>query len=142
MAAAFGVAALAALSIAYPVVATVQTTNSLLERVESREIARVWIEENVPEGSTIAIEPYVPYVDPKRYHVQEYVMTAHTPEWYATNGVDYLVFSEGTYGRFYAEPERYAGVIAQYSSLFNAFESVKTVSVGGYDVRIYRVSRR
>jgi 4-amino-4-deoxy-L-arabinose transferase-like glycosyltransferase len=140
---ALGVAALAALSIAFPVVAMVETTNSFLERVESREIARVWIEENVPEGSTVAIEPYAPYVDPKRYHVQDYtIMAVHTPEWYATNGVDYLVFSQGEYGRFYAEPERYAYMISQYDALFNAFENVKTVSVGGYDVRIHRVNRR
>ncbi|HKP54905.1 MAG TPA: glycosyltransferase family 39 protein [Chloroflexia bacterium] len=143
MAAAFGVATLAALSIAYPAVATVQTTNSFLGRVESRELARMWIEENVPDGSTVAIESYSPYVDPKRYAVQGYtLLTVHTAEWYVTNGVDYLVFSEGEYGRFYAEPERYPDAVARYNALFNAFESVKTVSVEGYDVRIYMVNRR
>lgn len=143
MALVLAVAIPAALSVAYPVVGTIGTTNSFLERIESREIARVWIEENIPPGSTVAIESYAPYVDPARYNVKSYVvMTEHTPEWYRETGVQYLAFSQGSYARFYAEPERYAAAIAQYDALFNAFENVKTVSVGGYEVKIYRVGGR
>lgn len=135
--------ALVALSVTYSGVAMVETTNALLERVESRELARVWIAENIPPGSRVAIEAYAPYMDPKRYDVQSHlVLSERTPEWYATNGVEYLVFSQGSYGRFYEDPARNPAMVAQYDALFNAFENIKTVNVGGYEVKVYRVGSK
>jgi len=129
-----------ALSIAYPVVATVATTNSLLERVESREIARKWVEENVPAGSHVALESYAPYVDPAKYKVESLiVLIDHDAQWYRDNGVEYLLFSEGSYGRFFEDTVRNAQAVAEYNALFSSFEEVKTVSVGWYEVRIFRV---
>jgi 4-amino-4-deoxy-L-arabinose transferase-like glycosyltransferase len=136
------VGALVALSMTYSGVAMVENTNSLLERVQSRELARVWIAENVPPGSRVALEAYAPYVDPSRYDVQSYiVLIERTPEWYVENGVEYLVFSQGAYGRFYEDPARDPDVVARYDTLFNTFENVKTVNVGGYEVKVYRVGR-
>jgi hypothetical protein len=70
------------------------------------------------------------------------VLIERTPEWYIANGVEYLVFSQGAYGRFYEDPTREPDVVTRYDALFNAFENVKTVNVGGYEVKVYRVGRK
>jgi 4-amino-4-deoxy-L-arabinose transferase-like glycosyltransferase len=137
------VGVLVALSVTYSGVAMVENTNSLLERVQSRELARVWIADNILPGSRVALEAYAPYVDPNRYDVQSYiVLIERTPEWYIANGVEYLVFSQGAYGRFYEDPTRDPDVVARYDALFSAFENIKTVNVGGYEVKVYKVGRK
>ena len=55
-------------------------------------------------------------------------------------GFEYLVFAEGIFGRFYAEPEKYASEIAQYDAFFERFELIRLFTDGGYEVRVYRVN--
>jgi 4-amino-4-deoxy-L-arabinose transferase-like glycosyltransferase len=112
-----------------------------LTTVDSRETARIWIERNLPDGARVAIESYAPYVDPQRFSVAGFIsMIDHTPEWYLANAFDFLVFSEGMFGRFYREPDRYAEEISQYEDLFCTFDMLKTFTDGGYEVRIYACS--
>lgn len=111
-----------------------------LTTVNSREAARVWIDDNLPLGSKIAIESYSPFVEPARFSVQGFGrMIEHDPEWYVENGFEYLIFSQGMYGRFYHESEKYPLEVAQYDGFFNRFELIKTFIDGNYEVRIYRV---
>ena len=112
-----------------------------LNTVDSRETARVWIAENLPSGVKVALESYAPFVDPERYSVQGFFrIIDHTPEWYVEQGFEYLVFAEGIFGRFYAEPEKYASEIAQYDAFFERFELIRLFTDGGYEVRVYRVN--
>jgi len=113
-----------------------------LTTLDSRVTARVWIEENLPPGSKIAIESYAPFVDPDRFVVEYLDRMIYRPaEWYREDGFEYLIFSQGMFKRFYRQPEKYAREIAQYEALFNAFEKYQGFTDGGYEVRIYRVSR-
>jgi asparagine N-glycosylation enzyme membrane subunit Stt3 len=113
-----------------------------LTRVNSRETARVWVDANLSPGSVVAIEAYSPFVDPARFKVQGFSqITENPPDWYAEQGFDYLVFGEGMYGRFYADPERYAKQIAQYNAFFERFPLVRLFRDGGYEVRVYEVPR-
>jgi len=117
-----------------------QTTKNAirLTTVDSRETARIWIERNLPYGTRIAIESYAPYVDPQRFFVQGFGrLIDHPLAWYTANEFEYLVFSQGMFGRFYQEPDRYANEVSQYQELFRAFDMVKTFTDGGYEVRIY-----
>jgi len=66
-------------------------------------------------------------------------MIDHEPGWYIQQNFDYLVFSQGMYGRFYREPERYRNEISQYDNLFRQFNLVMMFTDGGYEVRVYRV---
>jgi hypothetical protein len=112
-----------------------------LNTTDSRETARIWMAENLPSGAKVAIESYAPFVDPERYAVQGlFRMIDHAPEWYVERGFDYLVFSEGIFARFYAEPEKYATETAQYDAFFDRFELVRLFTDGGYEVRVYRVT--
>ena len=69
-------------------------------------------------------------------------MIYHTSEWYIANGFEYLVFSQGMFGRFYQEPDRYSSEVSQYEDLFGAFDVVKTFTDGGYEVRVYHATAR
>jgi hypothetical protein len=66
-------------------------------------------------------------------------MIDHDPEWYSEQGFDYLIFSQGMYGRFYQEPQRYGSQVSEYDKLFGRFQSVRLFKDGGYEVRVYRV---
>src|SRR3990172_6038596 len=125
-------------ALVFPAARTVQGISRLLA-VDSRETARVWIAQNLPRGSSLALETYWPYVDPHEFEVHGFFrLIDHSPEWYISNGFDYLVFSQGMFRRFYNEPESYESEIASYEALFQQFEEVKTFTDGGYEIRIFR----
>lgn len=135
-----GLATIVAL-IALPLTRTVRETLDLL-RPDGRETARVWIAENLPAGAQVALESYAAFVDPQRFSVLgSYKMIDRTPDWYVANGFEYLVFSQGMFGRFYADPARYAAEIAAYEAFFQRFRRVKSFDDGGYEIRVYKIER-
>ena len=126
-------------SISLPLELSLRQT-SLRTQVDSRVTARQWIDQNLPEGATIALESYSPFASVSKFEVDGYpLIIDHTPDWYIAEGYDYLIFGEGMYGRFYLEPDRYAVQIEQYDAFFNQFEEVRTFQDGGYEVRIYKL---
>jgi len=111
-----------------------------LGRVDSRETARVWIEENIPKGSRVMIESYTPFVRPDEFQVDTTLrMTEHPPQWYSVKGYQYLVFGQGMYSRYFRDPKRYPQEVAEYQALFDRFPLVKKFEDGGYEVRIHEV---
>ena len=131
------IACLVVISMAVPI-STIIAETTLLTTINSRETARVWIDDNIPAGSKIAVESYAPFIEPETYQVEGFrMMKEHSAEWYVENGFDYLVLSRGTYGRFFNEPDQYGTEISLYESLFNSFSLTKTFLDGGYEIRIY-----
>ena len=111
-----------------------------LSTVDSRETARIWIDHNLPQGARIAVESYSPYVDPQRFIVQGFgKLIDHAPEWYISNGFEYIVFSQGMFSRYFNSPVQYASEISDYEKLFQAFNVVKTFQDGGYEIRVYQI---
>jgi hypothetical protein len=55
-------------------------------------------------------------------------------------GIDYVIISQGMFGRYYDEPERYAGSVARYEQLIARYETAKLFTDGDYVIRILRVS--
>jgi 4-amino-4-deoxy-L-arabinose transferase-like glycosyltransferase len=132
-------ASLAIYALAFPISKTIADTRNLTT-VNSRETARIWIDNNLPLGAKVAIESYSPFVNPSRFYVRGFGrIIDHKPEWYIEQGFDYLVFSQGMYGRFYREPERYRNEILQYDRLFGYFNIMMMFTDGSYEVRVYRV---
>jgi len=108
--------------------------------VNSRKIAVSWIDQNLPKGSKIGIEMYSPYVDPTRFSLEgHWSVIDQNPEWYVEQGFDFVILSEGAYGRYFGDPERYQAEISQYEKFFNRFRLKKLFTDGGYEVRIYKV---
>ncbi|MCI0476606.1 MAG: hypothetical protein L0Y55_10195, partial [Anaerolineales bacterium] len=119
---------------------SIASTERLLT-IDSRETARVWIEQNLPHGARIAIEPYSPYVDRDHFVVEAVGgMIAHPRDWYVQNGFEYLVFSYGSYGRFFESRTQYADLAAQYEALWARYPEVKRFNDGGFEVRIYKTN--
>lgn len=132
-------AVLAIVSFAFPIIRIINDVRCLTT-VNSRETARIWIADTLPPGSKVGIESYSPFVDPIRFSVHGLgSMIDQKPEWYIENDFEYLVFSQGMYGRFYLEPERYSLQVSQYEDFFNRFELIKLFDDGDYEIRIYKV---
>ena len=118
---------------------TIADTQSIT-KINSRETARIWIDNNLPTGVNVGIEAYSPFINQSRFAVQGFSkMIEHDPEWYIEQQFDYLVFSQGMYGRFYQDPERYKNEISQYDNLFGRFTLTRLFTDGGYEVRVYKV---
>ncbi len=114
--------------------------SSRLVKTDSRETARIWIAQHLPAGSKIAVESYAPFIDPQRFSVQGFLrMIDHPVVWYADKGFKYIVVSEGMFGRFFLEPERYPSEVTQYKALFEALEPVQEFNDADYDIRVYRI---
>ena len=114
--------------------------NRRLTAVDARETSRVWIEENIPAGSHIALESWSPYLSRDRYQLEFVQRAAEQPaDWYAGKGVQYVVFSGGMYGRYLRDPERYPERLAEYRALWARFPEVRRFRDGGYEVRVHAV---
>lgn len=121
-----------------PLTGTIVSNVRLLEP-DGREHARQWVESNLPLSSRIALESYSPYVDPNKFVVNGFGgIQDHAPNWYVENGFEYLIFSEGIYGRYFADPARYTAEIERYNSLFSRFSQVARFDENDFEVRIYK----
>lgn len=108
----------------------------------SGPLAGQWIMTHVPPGSRIAMESYGPYFDPSAFDLQVINgLVDHPPQWYIDEGFDFLVFSQGSYGRFFRDPERYPEQIVRYEELFASFELVQKFRSESTEILIYRVNR-
>jgi 4-amino-4-deoxy-L-arabinose transferase-like glycosyltransferase len=110
-----------------------------LTRIDSRTTAREWINSNLPEHSRVAVESYSPYVDPARFSIfQSERAIDHAADWYADNGIEYVVLSQGLFGRYFTDPQRHAAEILRYQTLMRSLTLVRAFDDGGYSVLVYR----
>jgi len=114
-----------------------------LTSTDGRETARRWLEANLPVGARVAVEGYSPYLDTRLFVIYGGMsMIEHPPDWYVQNGFEYLVFSQGIYGRFFAEPVDYAMWVADYTEFFERFPQVARFDDNGFEVRIHKTNAR
>lgn len=114
--------------------------NRTLVGPDARSASRTWIETHIPPGSRIALESYSPYLPRDRYRLEYLQLAADQPaEWYAATGIEYVVFSEGMYGRYLRDPGRYPDRAAAYQALFARFPEVQRFTAGPWAVRIHAV---
>ena len=112
----------------------------------TRILAREWIVDNLPAESRIVEEGYAAYLGGTAFEFTEkYTLADYgAPEDYAQEGHDYLIASEGIYGRYYREPERYAAEIAFYEALLGCDclvqEFPSSLTQGGPTIRIYSLA--
>ncbi len=125
---AIGVLAGCALMLAVPA-RNALAADSRLGQIEVREIARRWLDVNLPPGARVAVESYSPYVDTRRFVVQGvYGMAERTSDWYLQNGFEYLVFSKVIYG---SQPAKYAEFFSRFSLAMSFVENAD-------EIRIYK----
>ncbi|MCB8959120.1 MAG: glycosyltransferase family 39 protein [Ardenticatenales bacterium] len=109
--------------------------------IDARELARQWIETNVPAGTSVAMESYSPFLSPSKYSLDYFpTLINNSPDWYRQERYDLLVFSSDQYARFYADPDRYAEQVSMYDALWESFPEVKQFELAGTTIRIYQVN--
>jgi 4-amino-4-deoxy-L-arabinose transferase-like glycosyltransferase len=145
------------LLLALPMVASV-SFDLVLSQTDYRETAGEWVEENIEEGSKIAIEHYSIPFDYDKYQVEDVIrITDNGLDWYQQEGYDVLIISDGIWEVLRRQPEHYADKVAAYDELVaNSTLLAEFVPdpaglvVAGYPtveiyhfapVRIYRVSK-
>lgn len=138
---AVGLGVLVGVGLALAPVQSSIAADRLATRTDDRETARLWIDQNLPPHSRVAVEAYAPYVDTTRFTVEGvYSLLDHTPEWYEQNGFEYLVSSYGAYGRYYEDSARYSESVTSYESLFQRFPEVARFDALGYPIRVLKTT--
>lgn len=113
-----------------------------LTQPDSRKTARLWINNHLPNDAKIAIESYSPWVDPLQFDVNGFAkIIDREPDWYRSQGYEYLIFSEGMFGRYFREPQKYINEYSQYQKFFTEFDLEKFFNDGGYEIRIYHIDK-
>ncbi len=121
-----------------PLSASIANDIALLQP-DGREYARQWIDANLPAGSRIAVESYSPYIDRTKFFVEGFSgLQEQSPQWYLKNGFEYLVFSQGIYGRYLSDPTRYPEEAGRYNALFSQFPPVAHFDQNGYEIRVLK----
>lgn len=106
-----------AVVIAGPLVAAI-TFDAAISRMDHREIAGQWVEENIEWGSKIAIEHYSIPFDHTEYEVEDVLrITDHDLEWYLSEGYDVLIISDGVWDLLLGHPDLYHEEIQAYRAL-------------------------
>jgi hypothetical protein len=94
-----------------------------LARVDHRELAGRWVEENIAAGSKIAIEHYSIPFDYDRFHVEDVVRVSdHHLAWYKEEGFEVLIISDGVWNVLRQQPEYYADQLLIYDELLRGSE--------------------
>jgi hypothetical protein len=120
--------------------------NYLLDRPDTRTLAKEWIEKNIPSGAKIAVDwsvyapplytgelvvPWVPYSD-KTYEITamqyDHFLHDYPLEYYKEAGFDYLIVSSFTYNLEFVLDEKDNTKNSFYTSLDNHFNLIKLFS--------------
>lgn len=103
------------------------------------EAAQDWLDEHAAPGAAILVESYSPWLDPRRYDVVARALLISEPL-PASTEADYVIASEGMYGRFLDDPRRYPEQAAAYRALFASLPEAATFTGAGPTIRIFRSS--
>ncbi len=106
---------------------------------DSRATAREWINSQLPTNATVGVESYAPFVDPARFRIVESERAIDHPlGWYLDKGVDYIVLSQGMFGRYFNPPGRYPGEAGRYLKLMDSMQLLKRFNDGNYEVLVFK----
>jgi hypothetical protein len=114
----YGLAAVGvALVLSLPFVASM-SYDAAISRTDPREMAGIWVEENIEPGSRIAIEHYSIPFDHTGFSVEDVIrITDHDLAWYQQEGYDVLIVSDGVWEVLRRQPDVYAEKLAALDKL-------------------------
>jgi 4-amino-4-deoxy-L-arabinose transferase-like glycosyltransferase len=114
---------LAAVSIGPPAYTAIKY-NADAAKTWTQGLAYDWIRHNLPAGTAIRLEGSLALKLPPAYKASYSKSLRTDPQDYADQGVQYLVASSQSYGRFYEDPASYATEHAEYQRIFEGNEEV------------------
>jgi len=85
----------------------------------------------IPSGSRIALEPYSPYILSDVYNLFPIArIIDRSNEWYKENNMDYIIFSQGMYKRYFNESKNNSDYVKQYRGFSRLFGLQKFLMMG------------
>ena len=117
--------------------------------LDTRDIARTWIEDHLPRGSRVLVEQYTPPISRDEYQVvvvlrgqlQKDTTTRgfkgvlgdmRSLDLLRGKGIDYVLLSSTYFDRFQAEKKSYPDEVRLYDELFGASDLVYELKPTGY----------
>jgi len=132
----------------------------LISQKDTRTVAKEWIDENITQGSKIAIEEYCPVISRQKYNVfinKDGILIKDISErgWKGSiadtesldsltkNGIEYVIINKDMYNSYLKEGIRYPDEIKFYQELFKKVELIKefkphSKDKPGPEIGIYR----
>jgi hypothetical protein len=110
----------------------------IMARHDVVDEAREWLDNNLPPGARVAVEPHGPFVA-TRFRVKGTPeFSSHSPSWYRAR-FDYLVLSSHVI--YYADPVRNRRHIRSYDALRRIFPPIKVFTgEAGTTVEVLRAN--
>ena len=123
------------------------TESYLLWAKGTRTIAERWLQDNIPPGSTIAVESYSPYIPKREYKVYQYACLGIQPlEEYEKLSCDYIITTDFAHNRYlYSQKKNeYQQYIDFYEDLNNKYPLIKEfylkpVGFSSPHIKIYKL---
>ncbi len=140
---AIGLLIIALISVSAPAWAAFQN-DAKNSGTDTRILASAWLGSNAPPAAKLWLEPFSLLLSANRYVIEGGDgAIGHDIAWYAQQRFDYVVVSEGYYGKFLADPPTYQSEAAGYASWFKsaapylAVEFPRSELSSGPTIRIY-----
>lgn len=134
----------------FPSVVKVVKLDYLLTQKDTRTLAKEWIYENLPRGSTLALESYGPPVSPDDFNLlRRHTLGNVHLDWLAQRNVEYVIVNDIMYARFTRFPEEFPKQANFYRSLEEEALLIKTfrpkwdeflIDLHNPTIKIYRLS--
>jgi hypothetical protein len=117
---------------------------------DTRTLAKEWINNNLPKGSTLALESYAPPLSQDDYSLlRRHTLGNIHLDWLAQRNVEYVIVSDIMYARFTRFPEEFPKQASFYRSLEEQTLLIKTfrpkwddylIDLHNPTIKIYRLS--
>jgi hypothetical protein len=72
-------------------------TNRRFQGDDVRTLTQRWVEANIGDGRTIALDYFAPNLDPQRWNVSRQLPIFREIEWYEAQGIEYILISEAAH---------------------------------------------
>jgi hypothetical protein len=125
--------------------------NYLLTREDTRTVAKKWINNNLPSGSSLALESYGPPLSREDYSlIRRHTLGNVHLDWLAQRKVEYVIVSDIMYARFTRYPSEFPKQASFYRSLDDQAVLIKTftprwdeylIDLHNPTLKVYRLSR-
>jgi hypothetical protein len=134
-----------------PNVLIIMRFNSLLTQEDTRTVAKKWINDNLPRGSSLALESYGPPLSREDYSlIRRHTLGNVHLDWLAQRKIEYVIVSDIMYARFTRYPTEFPKQANFYKSLDDQTVLIKTftpkwdeylIDLHNPTIKVYRLSR-
>jgi hypothetical protein len=101
--------------------------DTIRSSTDYREVASRWMEQHLPAGAHLVLEPYTVTLDATTYDItyQVYGIPEHPLSWYPAHGIQYVVVSQNWYQR-YLDSDAFPAERTEYTTMFAQWTIVRT----------------